>query len=939
MITTRRPARPFRFTLCVAGILVPVLAGAATLPSGFSEAVVASGLTNPTAMQFAPDGRLFIAEQGGKLRVVKNGALLPAPFVSLTVSSAGERGLLGIAFDPAFASNHFVYLYYTSPTPAAHNRISRFTANGDVAVAGSEVVIFDLDNLSTATNHNGGALAFGPDGKLYVAVGENANSANAQSMTTVLGKILRLNRDGTIPTDNPFYLTTSARNRAIWALGLRNPFTFAFNPVGTQLYINDVGQNTWEEINDGIAGANYGWPLTEGATTDPRFVSPIYTYNHTGGPCAITGGAFYAPMTTQFPTGYVRDYFFADYCGGWIRRLDPSSGAVTAFATGISAPVDLKVSDSGSLYYLARGAGAVFRVDYGATAPTITSHPTSRTVQPGTSTTFSVRASGPAPLRYQWMRDGADIAGATAPDYTLASPALSDSGAHFRARVTNDFASVLSNEAILTVTANRAPVATITAPASGTLYSGGQVIAYSGTGTDPEDGTLSAAAFTWRVDFHHDTHIHPFITSTSGAASGSFTIPRTGETSANVWYRIYLTVRDSGGLTHTVQRDIVPRKVQITLATAPAGLSLALDGQPVATPLTFSAVVGISRTLGAPTPQNLGSAAYAFSTWSDGGASTHQLTTPGANTTYTATYRAAGAAVNGLTATYFDNKDLTGATVTRVDPAIDFVWGSAAPAPGIGADTFSVRWSGEIEAPTSATYTFTTVSNDGVRLWVNGIRIVNNWTNHGTTENTGTIALSGGRRYAIVMEFYEDTGNATARLLWSTAAMARTVVPAARLFPSRPAIRINFQTASAALPAGYLKDGGLVFGDRGNGQAYGWNADNTAQMRDRNAANSPDQRYDTLAYMQRPGNPDASWELAVPNGSYDIRIVAGDPSYFGSTFAISAEDIAAVSGTTTSAARWLDATVTVKVADGRLTLRNGGAATSNKICFVEVTPR
>src|SRR3954467_10461327 len=125
MITTRRPARPFRFPLCVAGILVPVLAGAATLPSGFSEAVVASGVTNPTAMQFAPDGRLFIAEQGGKLRVVKNGVLLPAPFVSLTVSSAGERGLLGIAFDPAFASNHFVYLYYTSPTPAAHNRISR----------------------------------------------------------------------------------------------------------------------------------------------------------------------------------------------------------------------------------------------------------------------------------------------------------------------------------------------------------------------------------------------------------------------------------------------------------------------------------------------------------------------------------------------------------------------------------------------------------------------------------------------------------------------------------------------------------------------------------------------------------------------------------------------------------------------------------------------
>ena len=112
-------------------------------------------------MQFAPDGRLFVCEQGGRLRVIKNGALLPTPFVTLTVNSAGERGLLGVAFDPAFATNHFVYVYYTATTPTMHNRISRFTANGDVAVAGSEVVILELDNLSSATNHNGGALAFG----------------------------------------------------------------------------------------------------------------------------------------------------------------------------------------------------------------------------------------------------------------------------------------------------------------------------------------------------------------------------------------------------------------------------------------------------------------------------------------------------------------------------------------------------------------------------------------------------------------------------------------------------------------------------------------------------------------------------------------------------------------------------------------------------------
>src|SRR4029079_13777136 len=169
-------------------------------------------------------------------------------------------------------------------------------------------------------NHNGGAIAFGPDGKLYVAAGENANSANAQSMSTVLGKILRINSDGSIPTDNPFFASASGKNRAIWALGLRNPFTFAFDEASTALFINDVGETSWEEINDGVAGSNYGWPLTEGAATDPRFRGPRFTYNHSGGACAITGGAFYSPLTAQFPSSYSRDYFFADYCGGWIHQ-------------------------------------------------------------------------------------------------------------------------------------------------------------------------------------------------------------------------------------------------------------------------------------------------------------------------------------------------------------------------------------------------------------------------------------------------------------------------------------------------------------------------------------------------------------------------------------------------------------------------------------------
>src|SRR6266508_2949592 len=260
-------------SLWLSGIVFTV--ASATLPAGFTEMLVANGLSRPTAMDFAPDGRLFVCLQGGQLRVVKNGTLLATPFVSLNVDSSGERGLLGVAFDPNFASNNFVYVYYTVPGSPAHNRVSRFTANGDVVVPGSEVVLLNLDNLSSATNHNGGAIHFGPDGKLYIAVGENANSANSQSLANLLGKILRINADGSIPLDNPTTFagiagSSSGVNRAIWSVGLRNPFTFTFQSGSGRMFINDVGQTTWEEINDGIAGSNYGWSICEGACSPPN---------------------------------------------------------------------------------------------------------------------------------------------------------------------------------------------------------------------------------------------------------------------------------------------------------------------------------------------------------------------------------------------------------------------------------------------------------------------------------------------------------------------------------------------------------------------------------------------------------------------------------------------------------------------------------------------
>lgn len=355
----------------------------AVLPSGFTEtSITGNGLSNITAMALHPDGRIFVCEQTGELRVIKNGVVLPTPFVGLPVNAEGERGLLGVAFDSNYATNRFIYVYYTAVTPAIHNRVSRFTAdstNQDVVVPGSEVIILELENLGP-TNHNGGAIHFGPDGKLYIATGENAIPSNAQSLANRLGKILRINSDGTIPADNPTSFpnitgSPTGVNRAIWAVGLRNPFTFSFQQGTGRMHINDVGQNTWEEISVGAAGANFGWPTCEGACNTPGMTNPIYQYSSAvGAPCAITGGAFYNPTTQTFPAQFIGKYFFADFCAGWIKTIDshnpPATGAAPDAFTNISLPVDIQVANDGSLYYLARGVNAVFRVQYGG-GPTL----------------------------------------------------------------------------------------------------------------------------------------------------------------------------------------------------------------------------------------------------------------------------------------------------------------------------------------------------------------------------------------------------------------------------------------------------------------------------------------------------------------------------------------------------------------------------------------
>ena len=640
-------------------------ASAQSFPAGFSAALVTTGIQNPTALAFAPDGRIFACQQTGQLRVVKNGALLSTPFISLSVNSQGERGLIGVAIDPDFLNNHYVYVYYTLAS-GANNRISRFTAAGDVAAAGSETLVLNLDPLSTATNHNGGAMHFGLDGKLYVAVGENANRTNAPNLDSYMGKLLRINADGSVPAGNPYVGSgLSAQRQRIWSYGLRNPFTFSVQPGTGTIFLNDVGEGSWEEINNASTGGrNFGWPSSEGYNVKAGETAPVFAYPHASGfpdgtGCSITGGTFFNPAATNYPAAYVGKYFYQDYCGKWINYIDPSSSTTppTRSPFALNMPGDalaLETGPDGNLYYLARNGSSLYKIVYTAStsAPVITTQPASVAVVPGAAATFSVAAAGSAPLSYQWQKNGVSISGATGTSYTIASVVAADAG-QYRVVVTNGVGTATSSVATLTVTApNTAPTAQILTPASGATYVAGVPITFSGSATDAEDGTLPASAFVWRVDLHHDTHVHDGTPFSQGSATGSFTIPTSGELSANVFYRLQLTVTDAGGLKTTTYRDILPRTSTISLATSPAGLQLTLDGTAQATPAAIVGVEGILRTLGVPSPQNMNGVAYEFVSWSNGGAQSQTITTPTDDVTYTANFRAVpatGQAVTSLT--------------------------------------------------------------------------------------------------------------------------------------------------------------------------------------------------------------------------------------------------------------------------------------------------
>ena len=735
----------------IIAVFVPASAGAATLPPGFSESVAFGGLTNPTVIRFAPDGRVFIAEKSGLIKVFSSlQDTTPTTFADLRtqVHNFWDRGLLGMALHPDFPATPSVYVLYAHdaviggtaprwgspgvtsdgcPTPPGatgdgcviSGRLSRLQAAGDVMTGAEQVLIEDW--CQQYPSHSIGSLAFGADGALYVTGGDGASfnftdygqdgspvnpcgdppgppgtaltpptaeggALRSQDVRTSAdpasldGTVLRLDPDtGEALPDNPDATSTDANARRIVAWGLRNPFRMTIRPGTSEVWVGDVGWNTWEEINrlDPIGpNVNFGWPCYEGVGrqsgydganlnlcenlyTDPFRPArpPYFAYDHAArvvpneacptGSSAIAGLAF-TPSMTSFPSDYAGALFFADNTRDCIWAMHagdgslPSPSTISTFASGAANPVDLTFGPGGNLFYPDFDGGTIRRITYTAAnqAPTAVARATPTTGAPPLQVSFDGTSSSDPEgetLTYAWDldADGAYDDASTA----TASWTYTASGTYAAGLRVTDPGGASATDSVTITVGNTPPTATIELPTAGSTWRVGDQITFRGSATDAQDGPLPAGALSWSLIMHHcpsNCHTHP-VQSWTGLGTGSFNAPDHEYPS---YLELQLTATDSGGLRDTKSLRLDPRTVVLTFATNPGGLNLAVNGATARASFTRTVIVGSQNSISAPSPQTgPGKKTYQFQTWSDGGAQTHNIVAPANNTTYTAIFK------------------------------------------------------------------------------------------------------------------------------------------------------------------------------------------------------------------------------------------------------------------------------------------------------------
>ncbi|HEY8172313.1 MAG TPA: PQQ-dependent sugar dehydrogenase [Dehalococcoidia bacterium] len=667
---------------------------------GFVTDVIVDELNAATVFAFAPDGRIFFGQKDGSIKIFKAGSLLATNYYTVAnVNDYHDRGLLGLALDPNFASNGWVYLSYTydnnpadigGPKTGQVIRVKANSPSGDVANPATMQVLIgsvvgtpakpscedwplDADCIpSDYDSHSVGNLKFGPDGKLYAAFGDGASYASvdvralrAQSKDRLAGKIVRIDPDtkAGVP-GNPFYdsLNPNSTRSKVWVYGVRNDYRFNFKPGTNIIFSGDVGWDTWEEINviPATGGVNLGWPCYEGNFQQPGYAAfqtcqdlytaggvtfPLHTWGHQNGTAAATGGNFTG--TNSYSTKYQNTYWFADYAVNEISvlKVDGANNlvpdSVELFTNAADGPVQVEIGPEGDVYYLSILTGQLRRLRFiGDNRPPVAAaagNPTSG-LSPLTVNFSSAGSNDPdagQAITYAWAFGDGGTSSAANPSHQYTS-----NGTYTATLTVTDPFFLTATATVQITVGNSAPTANITTPADGSHYDIGQMISFTGNGTDPEQGTLPLSALTWNVTLQHcsditftSCHFHPGF-SQSGVGGGSFSVEDHGDFT---FYQIALTVKDAGNLTNTKTISITPNRVNLSFDSNKSGVQITVDSTSQTVPFTRSVPKNSMHTIFAPSPQTSGGSPVAWTAWSDAGAQSHSIVATAA-ATYTATF-------------------------------------------------------------------------------------------------------------------------------------------------------------------------------------------------------------------------------------------------------------------------------------------------------------